>query len=82
IHGFRTVLERQDAQEDTAAVIKKGDAGLEDYFATRHPNVRASRQTLKRNQEQYAAGQAAGQKVRIAPGLEGGQGRSGPRLLN
>jgi len=82
IHGFRTVLERQDAQEDTAAVIKKGEAGLEDYFAARHPNVRATRQNLKRNQEQYAAGQAAGQKVRIAPGLEDGQSSSGPRLLN
>lgn len=83
IHGFRTVLERQDAQEDTAAVIKKGEAGLEDYFAARHPSVRAGRRTaLKRNQEQYVAGQAAGRKVRIAPGLENGQGSSGPRLLN
>ena len=84
LDGFRTVLERQDIQEDTRAVILKEDAGLEDYFAARHPCIRAGRKAvIEKNVEHFAAGQTAGQKVRIAPGLEtGGEARPGPRLLH
>lgn len=84
LDGFGAVLARQDAQEDTRAVILKDDAGLDDYFAARHPCIRSRRNSIvEKNQEHFAAGRAAGKKVRIAPGLEtGGEGRPGPRLLN
>ena len=82
--GFRRQLTRQRQHlAESLALVWLGDPGLKAFYRTRNPEITWGRCRGVIYRDAHAAGQAAGEKLRLRPGLpDAGATRSrGPRAL-
>jgi hypothetical protein len=78
------VWERLDAQRqdvaESEALVWRDDPKLDAFFRERNPSVRTSRRSSRLYEDAHSAGNAAGSKLQIHPGLKSSR-RGGERKL-
>ncbi len=80
VYGFGEQLREQAQRNQEEGLVWLGDGGLEDYYETRHPQVRRGRGPRIRATDAWREGKAAGREIVLHKPIAAGPTKGGRRI--